>query len=107
MLERPFERNMTSADMMHCMMMLQLMKSPASLRGSCCFFFSVEITETEVCQVICSSGWNKAPGFDGITVEVLVCSVGIFVGTLTRIFNRMLFNDYFPVCWKVVTRTSL
>lgn len=43
---------------------------------------------------------GKAPGYDGITAELLQRSFDVLKDKMVILFNRLLFDGVFPTCWK-------
>ena len=57
------------------------------------------ITDNEIITAISKLKWNKSPGLDNITNNMIKCSQSILVGCFKKIFNSCLSNGIYPEKW--------
>lgn len=61
---------------------------------------SEPITEEEIGGALASMKKGKAPGFDGVTAELVKAAYPHCRAEITQLFNKLLGTGVFPKCWK-------
>ena len=70
-------------------------------------FSSIETSPSEVYDILLSLPKKKAPGWDGITTDLLrLCATGISE-SLATLFNRSFSDGVFPAAWKLALVTPV
>ena len=75
-------------------------RSPSSYQATAYIpLLDDDITLEETRQAIIKSKANKAPGIDGISINVLKAMNGPFLICLTALFNNILRSGTYPKSW--------
>ena len=70
-------------------------------------FSSIQTSPSEVYDILLSLPKKKAPGWDGITTDLLrLCATGI-AESLATLFNRSFSDGVFPAAWKLALVTPV